>query len=407
VFDVQHGRMKRLLDAPHRLFFFAAAVQIVIASAWWAATLVARAAGDQLALPAEVAPASAHALLMIYGFFPLFIFGFLFTAGPRWLDVPAPGRSAYVAPGLVACAAAWLLLPSFFLGAKAAAGVVAVMVLAWTWLLTRFAGFIAESPVEDRMHATLVAGALGIGVAGLAAAGVWLASGSRAWAEAMQAIGLWGFLVPLFTTVSHRMIPFFTSSAVPYVTPWRPAWTLAVLLAASWAHGALVIGEAAPWSWIVDLPAGALAAYLTLRWGIAHSLRNRMLAMLHIAFAWMAAMWLLHALQSLLALGGTSALGLAPVHALAIGFLSSLTLAMVSRVSCGHSGRSIAADRLTWAVFLCLQAAGATRVAADLFTAAYLPLLAAAALIWLGCFAAWTWRYLPYYWRARADGKPG
>jgi uncharacterized protein involved in response to NO len=58
-------------------------------------------------------------------------------------------------------------------------------------------------------------------------------------------------------------------------------------------------------------------------------------------------------------------------------------------------------------VFLCLQAAAATRVAADFFTAAYLPLLAAAALAWLGCFAAWTWRYLPYYWRPRADGKPG
>ncbi|HEX5128924.1 MAG TPA: NnrS family protein [Usitatibacter sp.] len=54
-----------------------------------------------------------------------------------------------------------------------------------------------------------------------------------------------------------------------------------------------------------------------------------------------------------------------------------------------------------------MQAAAATRVAADLFTAAYSPLLAAAALIWLGCFAAWSWRYLPYYWRPRSDGKPG
>jgi uncharacterized protein involved in response to NO len=399
--------MKRLLDAPHRVFFFAAAVQIVIASAWWAATLLARAAGDQLALPAEVAPASAHALLMIYGFFPLFIFGFLFTASPRWLDIPAPERSVYAAPALVAAAAAWLLLPSFFLGAGAAAAVVAVMVVSWTWLLTRFVAFIVESRAQDRMHAILVAAALGVGAAGLATAGLWLATGSHEWAEAMEAVGLWGFLVPLFTTVSHRMIPFFTSNAVPYVTPWRPAWTLAVLLGASVAHGILAIGDAARWTWIVDLPAGALAAYLALRWGIAHSLRNRMLAMLHIAFAWMAVMWLLHGLQSLLAFAGTSALGFAPTHALAIGFLSSLTLAMVSRVSCGHSGRSLAADRLTWAVFLSLQAAAATRVAADLFTAAYLPLLAAAALIWLGCFAAWTWRYLPYYWRPRADGKPG
>jgi uncharacterized protein involved in response to NO len=95
------------------------------------------------------------------------------------------------------------------------------------------------------------------------------------------------------------------------------------------------------------------------------------------------------------------------MHALSIGFLASLALAMVSRVSCGHSGRTLAADRLTWFAFLVLQAAAATRVAADLFPGAYASLLVAAAMLWLACFTAWTWRYLPYYWRARPDGKPG
>jgi uncharacterized protein involved in response to NO len=176
---------------------------------------------------------------------------------------------------------------------------------------------------------------------------------------------------------------------------------------ASLVHGTLVIAGVAQWTWIVDAPAGIMSAYLAWRWGFARSLRNRLLAMLHIGFAWMAAMWLLHAAQALAALSGSPALGLAPIHAASIGFLSSLTLAMVSRVSCGHSGRSLAADHLTWIAFLALQAAAVTRVAADVFTGAYAGLLVAAALLWLGCFAAWTWRYLPYYWRPRADGKPG
>lgn len=399
--------MKRLLDAPHRVYFFAAAVQILLASAWWAATLAARAGGTALGLPSGVAPAGAHALLMIYGFFPLFIFGFLFTAGPRWLDQPPPDRGTYALPALFAATAAWLLLPALWLGAKAAAAVVVVLVIAWSWTLACFVAIIAASRVTDLTHALLVAVALACGIVGLAVAGLWLLTGDAAWSRVMEAVGLWFFLVPLFTTVSHRMIPFFTANVVPNVTPWRPAWTLALLVAASLAHGVLAIADAARWTWLVDLPAGVLAGYLALRWGIARSLANRMLSMLHIAFAWMAAMWILHALQSLLALGGSAVLGLAPVHALSIGFLASLTLAMVSRVSCGHSGRSVAADRLTWFVFLFLQAAAATRVAADLFPRAYSLLLAAAALIWLGCFAAWTWRYLPYYWRPRADGKPG
>ena len=403
---MQHGRMKRLLDAPHRVFFFAAAVQILLASAWWAATLLARAAGNPLALPGGLPAGSVHALLMIYGFFPLFIFGFLFTAGPRWLERPAPSRAAYAVPAIVAGGGAWLLLPASFAGPAAAGAVILVMALAWAWLLWKYAVFIVKSEVPDRLHAILTAIALAFGTAGLLAARHWLVTGSFTSAGVMEVIGLWFFLLPLFTAVSHRMIPFFTSNAVPYITPWRPAWTLAALLGASWTHGALEL-LAAQWTWVVDIPAAALAAYLALRWGFARSLRNRLLAMLHIAFLWMPVMWLLHGLQSLFAFLGATALGLAPIHALSIGFLASLTLAMVSRVSCGHSGRTLAADRLTWAAFLFLQAAAAMRVSADIFTGAYGSLLAAAALVWLGCFAAWTWRYLPYYWRPRADGKPG
>jgi len=399
--------MKRILDAPHRVFFFAAAVQILIASTWWAATLAARAMGTPLDPPAGLPAAPVHALLMVYGFFPLFIFGFLFTAGPRWLDRPALRLAEYAPPALLAAGAAWLLLPAFHLGAGAAAGVLLLMVVAWTWILARFVALIVASRVEDRLHAILAACALAVGIVGLVAARLWLLTGSQRWEHVMEAAGLWGFLVPLFASVSHRMIPFFTANVPPYVVPWRPGWTLAVLAGASAAHGALVVAELPQWTWLVDAPAGILAAYLAWHWGVARTFANRLLAMLHLGFAWMAAMWLLHAVQSGLALGGVRAMGLAPVHALSIGFLASLTLAMVSRVSCGHSGRRLAADRLTWTVFLILQAAAATRVAADLLPGAYAGLLVAAALLWLGCFSAWAWRYLPFYWRPRADGKPG
>jgi uncharacterized protein involved in response to NO len=149
------------------------------------------------------------------------------------------------------------------------------------------------------------------------------------------------------------------------------------------------------------------AASLAVRWGIAQSFANRLLAMLHVGFAWLGIAYLLHALQSLLRLAGIEALGLAPVHALTIGFLASTALAMVSRVSCGHSGRTLAADRLTWCAFWLLQCAAVLRVMADIWRGAYGGLTLAAAALWLACFAAWSWRYLPAYWRPRADGRPG
>jgi uncharacterized protein involved in response to NO len=399
--------MKRLLDAPHRVFFFAAAVQILLVSAWWATTLTARAGGVAPELPSGLEPARVHAFLMVYGFFPLFIFGFLFTAGPRWLDRPAPVRSQYAVPAVVAAVGAWLLLPALVAGPAAAAWVVLVLLGAWGWMLGHFATLILSSRAPDRLHAVCVAAAIGCGLVGLAAARLWLLTGAEASARAMETVGIWCFLVPLFATVSHRMIPFFTANAVTRLVPWRPAWTLAGLAGGAVAHGVLVLADLARFTWIVDAPVGAMALVLAWRWGLARSFANRMLAMLHVGFGWLGAAWLLHAAQSLLLLFDIRALGLAPTHALAIGFLSSLTFAMVSRVSCGHSGRSVAADRLTWIAFLTLQAAAFARVSADLWPSAYSALLVMAAALWLACFAAWTWRYLPFYWRPRADGKPG
>lgn len=399
--------MTRILDAPHRIFFFAAAVQILIASAWWAGVLAARAGGVASALPAGLAPAQVHAFLMIYGFFPLFIFGFLYTAGPRWLARPAPRRMQYAVPAVVAGLAAAALLPAFHLGTGLAATLLLVMLGAWGWMLGDIALLIVASPVRDRLHPILAACAVAVGLVGIAAARVWLLTGSQAAVRVMENAGLWGFLVPLFVTMSHRMLPFFSGEAALTRTLWRPGWVLAALIGGSLAHGLLLVLQLDEWTWVADAPMAAVGLMLVWRWGFALSRANRLIAMLHIGYAWLAFALLLHALQSAAMLAGARWLGLAPTHALTVGFLSSLTLAMVSRVSCGHSGRSVRGDRLTWAVFVVLQAAATARVMADVWTGAYSMLLAAAAALWLASFMAWAWRYLPSYWERNAGGRPG
>jgi len=58
-------------------------------------------------------------------------------------------------------------------------------------------------------------------------------------------------------------------------------------------------------------------------------------------------------------------------------------------------------------MFMTMQGIALVRIAADLlpFNSGYGYLLAA--LGWLACFGSWVWRYLPAYWRPRADGQPG
>jgi uncharacterized protein involved in response to NO len=399
--------VKRLAEAPHRLFFFAGVAQLLLATAGWAAVLLLRAAGIAAPLAEGIEAPRLHAFLMIYAFLPFFAFGFLFTAGPRWLGVAPPARAEYVPVGIAALLGALALHAAALASGIALAAACTLYAAAWIAILARFARLLTASPSPDRKHAALAAFAMSVGVVGVLAMAGYAATGSARAARAMEAMGLWGFLVPLFCVVCHRMIPFFTGSVLPFVTPWRPGWTLGVLVNGSIAHGVLAFGGLDAWTWVVDLPMAVATGSLAVRWGLSQSFANRLLAMLHVGFAWLAVAYFMHALQSLLRLAGIEALGLGPAHALTIGFLASTTVAMVSRVSCGHSGRTLAADRVTWAAFWLVQAAAVARAGADLWPSAYGRLILAAVALWAVGFAAWSWRYLPIYLRARADGRPG
>ena len=136
------------------------------------------------------------------------------------------------------------------------------------------------------------------------------------------------------------------------------------------------------------------------------SLKIRLLAMLHIGFVWLGITFVLFGITQFAALRyGQGALLLAPLHALTIGCLGSLIMAMVTRVSCGHSGRTLVADDLVWRLFLLLQVAVVLRLVGAFpgFTA-LLPLAAAA---WFGIVLIWGNRLVQWYGKPRVDGKAG
>jgi len=141
---------------------------------------------------------------------------------------------------------------------------------------------------------------------------------------------------------------------------------------------------------------------------LVQSLKNRLLAMLHIGFLWLGLALVLGGISQLLGvLQGAPVLGLGALHALTMGCLASLMLAMVTRVSCGHSGRALVADRLVWSLFWLLQVATVLRIAAAAQSGMAVWLLLAAALLWASIMAVWGVRLGNWYGRLRADGRPG
>lgn len=134
-------------------------------------------------------------------------------------------------------------------------------------------------------------------------------------------------------------------------------------------------------------------------------------AVLHLGFLWLGIAALLYVIQSASQfITGIPWLGLAPLHALTIGYFSTIVLGMATRVTLGHSGRALVADRITCWLFMGFQGAVVSRVAGDIWTgwpmAIWHPHLLAG-LVWLVCFGIWFANYAPIYWRPRVDGKPG
>lgn len=393
-----------LLGAPHRAMFFAGTVFLLVVAVLWVLALGARLAGAGL-LPAAMPAGWLHGAAMTFAVFPFFIFGFAMTAMPRWQAVPE------VAPALYRATFA-LMVSGWFavLGAAWMPG------LAWPGLVLVAAGWaagavrltrVALHPNPGRSNLIFVVAGLWAGFAGIGLLIAAVLAGQVVALGAALEIGVWWFLVPVFVSVSHRVIPFFTSTEVSGYAVRRPAWALHGILAASAAHGALRLAQAGEWTWVADSVGAAAALYLSWCWDLRRGLRAGLAAMHHVAFAWLGISCVLFSLQGLLALAGMHTLGLAPLHALTIGFFGTMVLGMATRVTLGHSGRPVIADGLTRKLMWGLQAVAVARIAAELAPASTAPVLTfLAACGWLIVFAAWSVRFAPLYWQARPDGRP-
>ena len=411
-----HGgwRLARLWWAPHRLAFAMAALLLVLSALWWLGVQLARA-GALAGWPQAFDPGLLHGTLMTYGFMPLFFAGFLFTAGPKWLDMPAP-TARKITPAVLLQGLGWLLWLGAAVGgvplALAGAGTAG---LGLAWSATLFGRLLWRSPAADRQHATLVWLAACLGVATLLgqALSVWL--GRHDIARACLLTGLWGFVASTFVVVAHRMIPFFTASALPMVSVWRPHWVLRLMLFALGMKVLAVWTEWVGWptsAWALAqgfwmLVSGVLLLWLAVVWGLMQSLRLKLLAMLHLGFVWLGLGQLIDGFSHLwVALAGGQPLYLGALHATTMGFLGSLMLAMVTRVSCGHSGRPLVADGLIWSLFCLLQLATVLRLAAALGGGSVI-LTVAAASAWALCVLPWSWHLFNWWGRPRRDGRPG
>ncbi|MCJ7452801.1 MAG: NnrS family protein [Steroidobacteraceae bacterium] len=404
------NRWKTLTLAPHRLHFFCGMASLLLASGWWAVHLVARYAGKPIwALDLQVAPIWAHSFLMLFVVLPTFMFGFLFTTFPRWMNGPAVPRTSYVATAVLLFLAtlAWLAGAHYGLSLQLLA-----VALATAGLITGLVALLRVLVDAQQVvsHAVVASVAVSVGTVSVAGFGYGLAEANDFALHFAVRAALWGFLFPVFFAVCHRMVPFFSQNAVPGYVVWRPLWMLLAVVALAYAR--LLLGTAGTFDWlpVADVALALLTATCAIRWTSLGSRGNPLLWTLYAGVAWLPVAMILQATRDAgFVLTGTWLLGRAPIHALGIGFFGSMLVAMVTRVTMGHSGRGLAMNRATLACFVGVQAAAVLRVSSEIVAApdAVRDLLLGSMFAWIAAFGTWAAIYFEIYLSPRSDGKPG
>lgn len=324
--------MRRLADAPlfslgFRPLFLAGAGFAALAILIWGLWLY----GHWFDLQPAGGMLAWHRHEMPFGFAAAIVAGFLLTAVPNWTGIPGVRGGALIAlvsVWVVGRMVWWLPLPTG-------------LILALQWgVLPLLAVMLARDLIAARKpdnYPIVLVLALMAGCQALTLIGLF---NDDAGLQRQGVLGALWLVAALMTVIGGRVIPFFIQRGLnrpPAPTsnplPTRLLLIGSLLTAVTFAAG---LNDSPQW-WLVGLfvLTGSLQLMRLIRWHDRGMWRVPLLCSLYLAYGWMAlATWAM-ALWHLGLIGQQSL----ATHALAVGGVGGLILAMIARVSLGHTGR--------------------------------------------------------------------
>lgn len=376
-----------LLSHGFRLFFLFGALYAGAMIPLWLAMFA-----GHVSLPTAFAPRDWHAHEMLFGYVAAVVAGFLLTAIPNWT-----GRLPIQGGPLALLFGSWVAgraASSFsdLLGWRAACAIDAIF-------LILLAASTAWEIVAGRKWNNLMVVAI---VSLLAGANIafHLEAHFNGVAEYTTRASI-ALIVMLVCLIGGRIVPSFTRNWLAQRASGRLPVPFSQLDGVT-----MIIGAIAMAFWII-VPAGlptavALAAASVMhlvrlvRWAGERTFSDRLVLILHVAYAFVPAGYFLSALASIdyVAPG-------AGVHAWTSGAIGSMTIAVMTRASLGHTGHALRASVVVQTVYAAIVAAAVARVCAALEPSQSVPLLAASGLGWTYAFFGFAIAYAPLLCRAR------
>ncbi|MDT3683524.1 MAG: NnrS family protein [Pseudorhodoplanes sp.] len=360
-----------------RPFFTGGAVWAALAIILW----IPLYTGD-LTLPSAISPLHWHVHEMLYGYVAAVIAGFLLTAIPNWT-----GRLPVCGAPLAALAALWLagriaMLSTATIGLVPAA-VIDVAFLAS--LATVAMREIIAGKNWRNLRVLAIVALLILGNVVFHIETIWYGAADYGIRLGLAAVML------LISLVGGRIIPSFTRNWLVRENPGRLPQPFGRLDMVTIAFSAVALA-----AWVIMhehavaggllLIAGALHIVRFVRWAGDRTLADRLVLVLHVAYAFVPTGFILIGASILWPAVLPASAG---IHAWTAGAIGMMTMAVMTRASLGHTGQALAASPATQVIYALVFIAAVTRITAA-FTGdmVFMHISATAWVLAFGGFAA-------------------
>lgn len=381
-----------LLSYGFRPFFLFRAIYAGLAVLAWLPIF-----NGELVLWSAFSAVDWHVHELLYGFLPAVVTGFLLTAIPNWTGrLPIQGKPLLV---LVLVWLAGRVCVTF----SAQTGWLPAAIFDVTFLALVVAAAAREIVTGKNWRNLRVVGLVTLLLAGNIA--FHIEAHVRGTAEYGTRAGI-AVIVMLIVVIGGRIVPSFTRNWLARENPGRLPAPFARFDVATMAVTAvaLVLWVMQPTGQIVAaalMLAGVLNIVRLMRWAGDRTCRDRLVLILHVGYAFVPLGFLL---------AGAAAFGIivssAGIHAWTVGAAGTMTLAVMTRASLGHTGNALVASPMTQAIYATVVIASLARICAALDGGWSDALLHVTAFAWCVAFFGFALSFGPLLAGSRPATRP-
>jgi uncharacterized protein involved in response to NO len=193
-------------------------------------------------------------------------------------------------------------------------------------------------------------------------------------------------VILLISLIGGRIVPSFTNNWLTRNNPGRvpvpfSRFDVVCMAAAAVALVAWIAAPAGRVASVLLLAAGALHTVRLIRWAGDRTLRERLVLVLHVAYAFVPVGFLLLGLSAWVSAVPQSA----GIHAFTAGAMGLMPLAVMTRATLGHTGRQLAASAGTQLIYALAVIGAVLRIAAAVTGSPVL--LDSGGFAWMAAFA--------------------